>query len=142
VRHRAGELRDPEFDAPLPPEESPCRGGRCDGTGYVRVDVDYVNRHCPFPSLPEPINDLEQMQYDAIMRETAARRSALANSVYPCASCNPTQFAAWYAGEWSKPPKATRRRKREATPDDPAHDSDAPEPEPAPSYESQRMDLA
>lgn len=144
MRRRAGELRDPEFDEKLDVDvdTSACPGGRCDGTGFVRVSPEYVDRRCPFPSLPDPINDLEQRQYDAIMRETSARRAALTNSSYPCPSCQPEQFAAWYAGEWDKPPKRSkpRRRDREDTPDDTSPPQD--EPRPAPRYEHERMDLA
>lgn len=152
MRRDRGDLRDPEFDEPETGDvdTSGCVGGRCDGTGFVRVSQRYVDRHAPMPNLPEPTNDAEQHQYDAIMHEAAMVRAALANSSYPCPSCRPELFFRWQRGclgpnhniekcvECSVArgvaPKRRRRAREEETPDElrPASVNAEPPPTPPP----------
>lgn len=76
------------------------------------VDAVAPETPIPFPNLgpgpeePGPAQDEWLAKAEANIRHAASvasRRSAAANSVYPCPNCNPEQFLRWQAGAWPYP---------------------------------------
>lgn len=71
---------------------------RCSDTGWCQVTEHYVNRHAPWPSLPEPITDAEHKANARVMEEARIKRAGIANSSFPCPDCQPKMFERWAAG--------------------------------------------
>jgi hypothetical protein len=92
---------DPEFDPQPPVRHGVCQAEKCDGSGWVRVSVAYVDRWAGLaPSIPQGDTDIERAIFEEVHRAYQATRAAWAASSYPCPSCMPTQFERWSGGHW------------------------------------------
>lgn len=79
---------DPEFDpAPAPV----CK---CGGTGWVTVQPDYAAHMYPEPT-PEVLAQLDEAQANALQWQVYERRTAAANTVYPCRVHRADLFFRW-----------------------------------------------
>lgn len=129
----------------------------CGGGGWVLVQEGYVDRLAP---VPDRAIDLTDDVYDALVAANAARRAALARTVYPCKECRPAQFFRWAAGHFAGDHDRTacdecrdgrvtsgRRRRRGGheqppLPEPPPDLEDGPEPAAAGDWSQTRRDLA
>lgn len=100
ARDRVG---DEEFAPATPPPLVNGRCGECGGNGWIVADMAYLDRHFPWPAAPAAAAlGEDQSEYEAYvyaMHQTTMKRTAAANSVYPCA-CRPGLYAKWKAGHF------------------------------------------
>lgn len=90
---------DPLDDTP-PAGRTDCRkGGRCDGSGWVQVQPAYAAQQHPYPPNPElDATDEELAEHGRLVRRTDVLRGQVADSYYPCKSCNEAAFFRWAGG--------------------------------------------
>lgn len=134
-----------------------CRsGGRCEGDGWVRVGVEYVDGIAPWPAKPEGELTDEQLEaYELAVETCRIRRASAENTLYPCKACQPDAFARWAGRHWtpdhdraacdecksrgsssSSRGRSALNERAEREPD-----REPPPAEPEPSYEQGRADL-
>lgn len=74
----------------------PCTA--CD-RGWRTVGPGYVEQHAPWPAPPELGATPEQVAYyELAMVRCELRRKTLAETIYPCKTCNPRLFFRWAKG--------------------------------------------